>query len=249
MVEHDDSTVSYFIDCNNAGAQFVHAAADGVTVANILKPVYVPPIVHSFFPLNGVLNYEGVSKPFLAVQVTELVDGIFIAKQKLSRLKAKANAESGTKSISSLQSLLAHIWKSTNRNGQVIDLDKEVGLKEQQLGYVALQINKVVSSYTEVKVKGTLESLKENLNPRTMGELAPTHCLFISSSPRFNIYGTDFGWGRPVAIRSGPGNKLDGKITLFPGFEEGSVDIEVCVLPETLKAMENDLEFMDAVTI
>ncbi|CAK7355078.1 unnamed protein product [Dovyalis caffra] len=361
MVEHDDNTVSYFIDCNNAGAQFVHAAADGVTVADILKPVYVPPIVHSFFPLNGVLNYEGVSKPFLAVQVTELVDGIFIGctmnhlvvdgtsfwnffnswseihrgldhiseppvldrwsflnsstclpihlplsiiknktvrftppplqervfhftKQKISRLKAKANAESATKSISSLQSLLAHIWKSTTRNGQVIDLDKEVGLTvlvgirtrlqtplpgayfgnalmservtlkarailEQQLGYVALQINKAVSSYTEVKVKGILESLKENLNPRTMGELARNHCLYTSSSPRFNIYGTDFGWGRPVAVRSGPGNKLDGKITLFPGFEEGSVDIEVCVLPKTLKAMENDLEFMDAVSI
>ncbi|RVX21421.1 hypothetical protein CK203_001723 [Vitis vinifera] len=31
------------------GAQFIHAAAHGVTVADILEPAYVPPIVHSFF--------------------------------------------------------------------------------------------------------------------------------------------------------------------------------------------------------
>nr|POF08690.1 putative acetyltransferase [Quercus suber] len=29
--------------------------------------------------MNGLLNYQGISKPLLAVQVTELVDGIFIA--------------------------------------------------------------------------------------------------------------------------------------------------------------------------
>ena len=29
--------------------------------------------------INGVLNYKGIFKPLLAVQVTELVDGIFIA--------------------------------------------------------------------------------------------------------------------------------------------------------------------------
>uniref|UniRef100_A0A2N9IEL3 Uncharacterized protein n=1 Tax=Fagus sylvatica TaxID=28930 RepID=A0A2N9IEL3_FAGSY len=48
------------------------------TVADILEPIYVPDIVNSFFLMNGVLNYQGISKPLLAVQVTELVDGIFI---------------------------------------------------------------------------------------------------------------------------------------------------------------------------
>ncbi|KAK4357869.1 hypothetical protein RND71_023479 [Anisodus tanguticus] len=69
--------------------------------------------------------------------------------------------------------------------------------------------------------------------------------LGISSSPRYNIYGTDFGWGKPIGVRSGMANKSDGKITLFPGVG-GSVDIEVCILPETLQAMENDQEFMEA---
>ena len=36
-----------------AGAQFIHAA-HGVTVADILEPAYVPPIVHSFFLFHSV---------------------------------------------------------------------------------------------------------------------------------------------------------------------------------------------------
>ena len=57
----------------------MHALAIGVSVADIIEPVYVPrQLVHSFFPLNGVRNYEGISKPLLGVQVTELADGIFI---------------------------------------------------------------------------------------------------------------------------------------------------------------------------
>ncbi|KAJ6352136.1 hypothetical protein OIU76_001366 [Salix suchowensis] len=359
-VEHDDNTVSFFIDCNNAGAQFVLAAADGVTMADILHPVYVPPIVHSFFPLNGVLNYEAVSKPLLAVQVTELADGIFVGctmnhaavdgtsfwnffnswseihrgldqisntpvlerwsllngsisppirlplsiinncsdafipsplqervfhftKGKIAMLKAKANAEAASTSISSLQSLLAHIWRATTRT-RLVEHDKEtdlvlfIGLRtrlqpplpgsycgnavvkgtvtlrtgeilEHGLGFVALEINKVVSSYTKNKLKDALESSLKNPDPHTMPGIACNNRLAISSSPRHNVYGPDFGWGRAVAVRSGSANKFGGKVTLFPGLEEGSMDIELSNLPETLKALENDLEFMDAVTI
>ncbi|CAB4317773.1 unnamed protein product [Prunus armeniaca] len=35
-------------------------------------------IVSNLFSMNGVLNYEGFPKPLLAVQVTELIDGIFV---------------------------------------------------------------------------------------------------------------------------------------------------------------------------
>ncbi|KAF3654615.1 hypothetical protein FXO38_03993 [Capsicum annuum] len=70
--------------------------------------------------------------------------------------------------------------------------------------------------------------------------------LAIGSTPRHNIYSTDFGWGKPIGVRSGMPNKCDGKITLFPGAKEGSVDIEVCLLSETLKALEDDKEFMEA---
>lgn len=80
---NDDNTTYFFINCNGVGSQFVHAVAHSVTAAGILQSVYVPtssnrPLINSFFPLNGVHNSEGVSLSFPGVQVTELVDGIFI---------------------------------------------------------------------------------------------------------------------------------------------------------------------------
>ncbi|KAH0719183.1 hypothetical protein KY285_015214 [Solanum tuberosum] len=72
-------TTCFFINCNDAGVQFNHAIADGVTVDDILdQSKCVPHVVRDFFPLNGVQNIEATSQPFLGVQVTELVDGIFI---------------------------------------------------------------------------------------------------------------------------------------------------------------------------
>ncbi|XP_028803536.1 uncharacterized acetyltransferase At3g50280-like [Neltuma alba] len=46
---------------------------------HIIESPYVPPFVHSFFPLYRSKNIEGSRIPLLAVQVTELVDGIFMA--------------------------------------------------------------------------------------------------------------------------------------------------------------------------
>ena len=39
----------------------------------------------------------------------------------------------------------------------------------------------------------------------------PANLLLKGSSPRFDVLGDDFGWGRPAAVRSGPANKLEGK--------------------------------------
>ena len=59
------------------------------------------------------------------------------------------------------------------------------------------------------------------------------------------MYDNDFGWGRPIAVRSGAGNKFDGKLTVFPRIKEGSMNFEACLLPETLQAMIDDSEFME----
>ncbi|XVF61199.1 hypothetical protein PTKIN_Ptkin08bG0110700 [Pterospermum kingtungense] len=352
--EHDDETISFFIDCNNVGALFIHAEADGVTISDILKPVYVPSIVHSFFPLNGVNNFEGVFKPLLGVQVTELVDGIFVgctinhsvvdgtsfwhfinswseisrgtshlskspvfqrsfldsinyliqvpqylikkfheesilpplkervfhfSKQNIAKLKAKANAEVGT-NVSSLQTVLSHVWQSSVRNKK-IDPNVEMSfyfligarprlhelpqqyfgnavkvgrvtlkakeLQEQRVGDIAQEMNKMIATQTEEELKKDLESWIASPKFLTMDSVM-NNVTVTSSSPRFNMYGNDFGWGRPIAVRSGSANKFDGKLTLFCGAEEGSIDIEACLLPETLYAMENDQEFMDSFT-
>nr|POF08684.1 putative acetyltransferase [Quercus suber] len=329
MVENDDDkTRSFFVDCNNLGAQFVHAMVDDLTVADILDPIYVPDIVNSFFLLNSVLNYEGISKPLLAVQVTELADEVIIvphhnlllfsnavslmvlsispfmylsipmksltmksippplkqkvfhfSKKKIAQLKTKANAEMGTNNISSLQAVLGHLWRSVVRNrrcsanqevhyrvvvgmrqriqpplpdeylGNAILIGKVIAtvdnLLEHGLGWVAWQINKKIASQKAEEVKKFIEDWVKAPNIPTLTGIA-SNALMTGSSPRFNVYGNDFGWGRPIAVRSGVGNKFDGKLTVFPGVEEGSMDFEACLSPEILEGMADDAEFMEA---
>jgi hypothetical protein len=360
MAENDDDkTTSFFLDCNNLGAQFVHAVADDVTVADILEPIYVPDIVNSFFLMNGVLNYEGISKPLLAVQITELADGIFIgctlnhcvvdgtsfwhffntwseisrgntnptiptsqsppifqrcflddiinfpihipflepgekfippplkeqvfhfSREKIAQLKAKANAEMGTNNvnISSLQAVLGHLWRSVIRS-QRCSANKEIhyrvlvgmrrrvqpplpdeylgnavlfgtvtttagNLLEHGLGWAAWQMNKMIASQTAEEVRKYVKDWMKAPKIFKLSSLT-SNAIGTGSSPRFNVYGNDFGWGRPIAVRSGVGNKFDGKLTVFPGVEEGSMDFEACLSPETLQAMMDDAEFMEA---
>ncbi|XP_026458782.1 uncharacterized acetyltransferase At3g50280-like [Papaver somniferum] len=68
-----------YVDCSNdsLGAEFIHAAAD-ITMLDILTPIDVPRIVQSFFALEGAICHDGHTEPLLVVQVTELLDGIFV---------------------------------------------------------------------------------------------------------------------------------------------------------------------------
>ncbi|KAJ6871313.1 hypothetical protein NC652_036857 [Populus alba x Populus x berolinensis] len=73
--------------------------------------------------------------------------------------------------------------------------------------------------------------------------------ITMGSSPRFPMYDNDFGWGRPLAVRSGRANKFDGKISAFPGRDgNGSVDLEVVLSPDTMTGLESDDEFMQYVS-
>ncbi|PRQ48021.1 putative shikimate O-hydroxycinnamoyltransferase [Rosa chinensis] len=365
ITENDqDNTTSFSVDCNGVGAEFVHAAADGVTVADVLDPILVPDdIVYSFFLLNDVLNYQGTSTPLLAVQITELADGIFIglsmnhsvvdgtsfwnffnswseisrcgktsqpvpifgrqfldgiidlpvriphfwdqipagksssslppvllqqrvfhfSKGKIAEIKAKENSEMGTNKISSLQALLGHLWLCIARTECLCSssdqetkykvligmrqrlkpplLDQYLGntvlfgvvkstignLVEQGLGWAAWEMNRMVASQTEQEVKKFLGDWMES--PQLIRVHGVTNRILLTgSSPRFNVYGNDFGWGKPVAVRSSAGNKYDGKLTVFPGAEEGSIEFEACLTCETLQALADDAEFMKSVT-
>ncbi|WVZ98795.1 hypothetical protein U9M48_044178 [Paspalum notatum var. saurae] len=74
--------------------------------------------------------------------------------------------------------------------------------------------------------------------------------LTMGSSPRFPMYdGNDFGWGRALAVRSGRANKFDGKMSAFPGQAgDGSVDVEVCLAPDTMACLLDDDEFLQYVS-
>ncbi|OIW09719.1 hypothetical protein TanjilG_21245 [Lupinus angustifolius] len=354
--EHEDNkNASCYILCNNSGVLFVHAVAENTSVAHILESKYVPSIVHSFFPLNGVKNYEATSQPLLAIQVTELIDGIFIgctlnhaaadgksfwhfmnswaeisrgnnkisklpsfqrffydttdqpirfpftkedetysenssplserifhfSKEEIVKLKSEANEEANTDKLSSLQALLSHVWKSVFRFKHV-DPEEEIryiliiGVRprmvpqleedyfgnagmicavtmkarevlESGVGKVALEMNKVISSYTGDNIKSQYEYWVRKPTFLSLVNVDSTNNLATSSSPRFNVYGNDFGWGKPVAVRSGSANKKNGKITVYEGAEKGSIDIELCLPYEILEALGNDPYFMNTI--
>ena len=118
-------------------------------------------------------------------------------------------------------------------------------LLDRGLGYAAWEMNRMIAAESS-EATNFLESWVRDPKPLSRAR----DSYFTSSSPRFNVYGTDFGWGKPVAVRSGGANKSYGKITLFPGAEEeGGIDIEVCLFPETFEAMMGDAEFLEAVTV
>ncbi|RVW55345.1 hypothetical protein CK203_078406 [Vitis vinifera] len=135
----------------------------------------------------------------------------------------------GTDQISSLQALLALLWRSVTRSRR---------FPEDQESWYAFLI-------------GMRPRMRPPLPQQYFGAAAQSGIVTMKAAvrPRFNVYGTDFGWGRPIAVRSGGGNKPYGKTTLFQGADEGSIDIEACLFAETFEAMMEDAEFMEAVTV
>ncbi|MCL7044252.1 hypothetical protein MKW94_001317 [Papaver nudicaule] len=82
-----------------------------------------------------------------------------------------------------------------------------------------------------------------------LGPLFDAASVMMGSSPRFDVYGCDFGLGMAVAACSGFANKFDGHVTSYRGLTWiGSVMLEVCLPPESMSALESDPEFMDAVS-
>ncbi|KAF4401781.1 hypothetical protein G4B88_000829 [Cannabis sativa] len=114
-------------------------------------------------------------------------------------------------------------------------------LLDRGLGWAAAQIREKIRSLTAIEARKYLEDWIERPTLAGVGKLPP-NLLLSGGSHRFNVYGNDFGWGRPVAVRSGLGNKIDGKLTPFPGAEEGSVDFEVCLLPATIKLLLSEIK-------
>jgi hypothetical protein len=119
-------------------------------------------------------------------------------------------------------------------------------LLEHGLGWAAWQINERIASQKAEEIKKYVADCIKTPKFLTVSDLLIGNKLAIGSSPQFNVYSNDFGWGRPLAVRSSVGNKFDGKLTVFPGPEEGSIDFEACLSPEMLLAMADDAEFNEA---
>ncbi|CAN0909652.1 BAHD acyltransferase DCR [Linum grandiflorum] len=118
----------------------------------------------------------------------------------------------------------------------------------RELRWLAERLNENVSAYNDATVRRVVSEWEENPRCFPLGNLDGAS-MTMGSSPRFPMYDNDFGWGRPLAVRSGKANKFDGKMSAFPGREGGgTVDLEVVLSPETMDAIEADEEFMQFVS-
>lgn len=116
------------------------------------------------------------------------------------------------------------------------------------LRWCAEQLNKNVLSHDDTMVRRSVSNWEQDPRCFPLGNFDGA-MLTMGSSPRFPMFDNDFGWGKPVAVRSGRANKFDGKISAFPGKEGGgSVDLEVVLSPETMAELELDPEFMQYVS-
>jgi hypothetical protein len=199
----------------------------------------------------------------------------------VKKLKAKANDEKlGT--ISSLQALLAHLWRAVARarclppgqeascalmigcRGRIHDIPSgyvgnavslvatsgcTVGeILDKGLGWTAWQLNRAVESFDEAGLRWWLDHWAREPLFFPPESSRGGGALLITSSSRFNVFGNDFGWGKPMGVWSGPGDKKDGKVSMFQGQEgEGSISLQLSLETEAMERLLADHEFMDAV--
>ncbi|XVF24046.1 hypothetical protein REPUB_Repub13aG0092900 [Reevesia pubescens] len=410
---YTDSNGYIYITCNDAGVEFHHSKSATLFIRDVIGPIHVPEFVKEFFSFDKTVSYQGHQKPIMAVQVTELGDGIFIgcsvnhavidgtsfwnffntfaeicrknctnngkiekiarqpdfsrdsvlvssailrvpeggpkvmfneneplqerifsfSREAILELKAKVNNNkskeeeflingdfnaveilgkqsndkyyiengknlrgifenllfkttappvSNTVEISSFQSLCALLWRAVTRARklpssktttfrmavncrhrlnpkldplyfgnaiQSIPTYASAGdVTSRDIRWCAEQLNESVKAHNDETVRLFVNNWEKDPKCFPLGNFDGAS-MTMGSSPRFPMYDNDFGWGRPLAVRSGGANKFDGKISAFPGrVGNGSVDLEVILAPETTAGIESDYEFMQYVS-
>ncbi|CAF1717043.1 hypothetical protein HID58_084977 [Brassica napus] len=180
--------------------------------------------------------------------------------------------------ISSFQAVLGHIWRSKVKHGGMsreeethcrvpIDMRQRLNPKLKEdcfgnlvhtgvvtvkvgemldhgLGWLAQKVSKVVRSQTDENVKAFGENWVKNV------EIPVSICatLLVTSCPRFNVYGNDFGWGKPIGLRSGPPHS-NGKLVVVQGVEEGGLEFQACFPCQVVVKLLCDAEFLEYVDI
>ncbi|CAH8388082.1 unnamed protein product [Eruca vesicaria subsp. sativa] len=126
---------------------------------------------------------------------------------------------------------------------------KTCNLLENGLGWAALKLHQAVIEHNGEKIASRMNTWLKSLSVLQPVLVSEPHLVHMGSSPRFDKYGSEFGMGKAVAVRSGYNGKHDGKVSAYPGREGGgSIDLEVCLLPEFMEALESDQEFMSLVS-
>ncbi|CAH2046704.1 unnamed protein product [Thlaspi arvense] len=122
-------------------------------------------------------------------------------------------------------------------------------LLENDIGFAAMKLHQVIAEQTSEKVSQMIDQWLKSPFIYHIDRLFEPMSVMMGSSPRFNKYGCEFGMGKAVTLRSGYAHKFDGKVSAYPGREGGgSIDMEVCLVPEFMDALESDEEFMSLVS-
>ncbi|KAF3781775.1 Anthranilate N-benzoyltransferase protein 2 [Nymphaea thermarum] len=121
-------------------------------------------------------------------------------------------------------------------------------LLSRDLGSAARALHETVSSLTSEGARAFVEAWVEK--PYLLSMEPIPYLIMVAGSPRFEVYGNDFSWGRPAGVLWGPAGKSDGKVLASQGCEgAGSVDLEVCLSPETMSALALDEELKEALSL
>ncbi|CAL4996278.1 unnamed protein product [Urochloa decumbens] len=129
-------------------------------------------------------------------------------------------------------------------------------VEEKGLGWAAWLLHRAVAASVDEGNNNVMRESMERWARRpefvfmtSLSSAGGAAALATGSSTWLDVFGNDFGWGRPVTVRSGKGNKADGKAAVFEGPEPGDVSVELCISPDVMERLVADEEFMDAVSL
>ncbi|KAG4193873.1 hypothetical protein ERO13_A06G019650v2 [Gossypium hirsutum] len=257
--------VTELVDGVFIGCSMNHAVADGTLLERWCPESNNGPLL--------TLPFSHQDEFITRLETPHVLERIFhFSAESIAKLKKKANVESNTAEISSFQALSAFVWLSVTKarrfpcetvtactlamnnrsrlepplspnyfgnSFQTETVMTTAGeLHEHGLGWAAWKLNQVVVNHTDKSIRGFVNDwLRSPFVYQCLTHLYARSVL-IGSSPRFNTYGND-----------GFDNKLDGKVSLYPGLEGGgSIDMEICLPLSSMKALESDEEFMAVVS-
>ncbi|KAL1216352.1 putative acetyltransferase [Cardamine amara subsp. amara] len=95
----------------------------------------------------------------------------------------------------------------------------------------------MVRSLTSEYYTTSVENLVRNIKIPKFG--VGSNCVAVISSPWFQVYDNDFGWGKPIAARARPSTIRGNKLVLFRGIK--CIDVHTTLLSDVLVKLLADV--------
>ena len=136
---------------------------------------------------------------------------------------------------------------------QTVGIKTTVGeLLDHSIGWAAMQLHELVVNHGDKQIREYVDSWVKKPIVHKMDLLYDGVGISMSSSPKSDMYGVEFGLGKGVAVLCGNAMKFDAKVSLNAGRPrdgEGLMDVDLSLLPETMALFETDQEFMSLVQL